>query len=71
MTPEHHQKMMKGLKRYHQRRRLEEQVKEEELRRLDEQNVNKMFASYQTMNALESRIHELESRLSQYEPIYA
>jgi transcription elongation GreA/GreB family factor len=71
MTSEHRAKMIAGLKRYHQRRRYEELKEEEELRRIDEQNVNQMFATKKTFNVMQTRIQELESRLSKYEPIYA
>lgn len=71
MTSEHRAKMMAGLKRYHQQRQYEELKEEEELRRIDEQNVNQMFATKKTFNIMQTRIQELESRLSKYEPIYA
>ncbi len=71
MKPEHKAKMIEGVRAYHRRRK---QQAEQEQHDHDQWVFNeqlKLFTKAKQANEMESRIRELESRLSKYEPLHA
>ncbi len=71
MKPEHKAKMIEGVKAYHKMRKLQAEQEQQKYDQWVFNEQQKLFAKAKRASEMESRIRELESRLSKYEPLHA